>query len=49
MYRGEIKNAKKKNAIKCKMPVGLDRICLDPGFIISAGKKNNPICGPSDI
>ena len=32
------------------MPVGVDRICLDAGFIISAGeKKNNPICGPSDI
>ena len=44
MHRGEI-----KNAIKYKMPVGVDRICLDPDFIISAGKKNNnPICGPSE-
>ena len=31
------------------MPVGVDRICLDPDFIISAGKKKqNPICGPSE-
>ena len=38
MHRGKI-----KNAIKYKMPVGVDRICLDPDFIISAGKTTTTL------